>query len=578
MAPVTNGTAATAAAASAPVNGNGNGNDNVNGTAPPYRDIDDDYDDDDTETTPLIQAVPVVIPETDGVTAGRDGQKVNGKSSYGTTTQEEEDGPPPPQPQSQSRRGVDQDDDKPLPMFQIALLCYARVIEPIAFFSIFPYINQMIMDNSDLPETDVGFYSGLIESLFSLTQMCVMMFWGRAADRVGRKPILVSSLLGASFAIALFGFARSLWQMILFRCLAGAFAGTVVTIRTMITEHSTQRTQARSFAWFAFSGNIGGIFLGPLIGGALADPVGQYPSVFKGIVVFEEYPYALASLVVGCIGLTAVLSSALFLEETLPSKVKARQLQEAGHETDETANGAVAAPPSSTAGKETYWELLKAPGVVPVLILYSHIMLLAFAYTAVVPVFWFTSVKYGGLGFSKMQISLFLALGGIAQSLWLILVFPPFQNRAGTNGVLRICAAAYPLSFVLIPILNLILRIGTDEARTAFWVVGPFVIIMTSGLAMSFTAVQLALNDVSPSHQSLGTLNALALTCMSGLRAFTPALFTSIFAFGVRNQILAGHLIWAILVALAGLLSAVTPYLPEVSERPPMERQRDDEE
>ena len=29
---------------------------------------------------------------------------------------------------------------------------------------------------------DVGFYSGLIESLFSATQMCVMILWGKVCD------------------------------------------------------------------------------------------------------------------------------------------------------------------------------------------------------------------------------------------------------------------------------------------------------------------------------------------------------------------------------------------------------------
>lgn len=55
-------------------------------------------------------------------------------------------------------------DDKPLPRTQIFLLCYARVVEPIAFFSIFPFINKMIWETGGLDEADVGFYSGLIVS------------------------------------------------------------------------------------------------------------------------------------------------------------------------------------------------------------------------------------------------------------------------------------------------------------------------------------------------------------------------------------------------------------------------------
>lgn len=58
----------------------------------------------------------------------------------------------------------DEDDDKPLPVGQIMLLCYARLVEPIAFFSIFPFIQQMILEVGGVEEEDVGFYSGLIVS------------------------------------------------------------------------------------------------------------------------------------------------------------------------------------------------------------------------------------------------------------------------------------------------------------------------------------------------------------------------------------------------------------------------------
>lgn len=37
------------------------------------------------------------------------------------------------------------------------------------------------------------------------------------------------------------------------------------TVRTMLSENSTFKTQARAFSLFAFAGNVG-IFLGPVIG------------------------------------------------------------------------------------------------------------------------------------------------------------------------------------------------------------------------------------------------------------------------------------------------------------------------
>lgn len=79
-------------------------------------------------------------------------------------------------------------------------------------------------------------------------------------------------------------------------------------------------------------------------------------------------------------------------------------------------------------------------------------------------------------------------------------------------------------------------------------------------------AVQLALNDISPSQQSLGTLNGIALTLTAAIRTVGPATFTSLFAVGARSQFLNGYLVWAVLI-LVGLLGSVcVRYFPEKAE------------
>ncbi|KAJ6096263.1 hypothetical protein N7486_007009 [Penicillium sp. IBT 16267x] len=444
------------------------------------------------------------------------------------------------------------EEEKPLPVTQILLLCYARAIEPLAFFSIFPYISQMVQDNGHVLDSDIGFYSGLIESLFSLTQAIVMIYWGRLADRIGRKPVLVFSLIGVTVATGLFGLAKSIPQMILFRCIAGVFAGTIVTIRTMIAEHSTPTTQARAFSWFAFSGNLG-ILLGPLLGGALANPADLYPVIFGGIRFFEDYPYALSSWVVALVGATAALSSALFVDETLKKEPAA---------ADRDGEDATSEAPTQS-GDLSAWQLLKAPGVGTVIFIYGHIMTLAFAYTAIIPTFWFTRVDLGGFGFTALQISLLMGLNGAAQAAWLLLVFPPLQKKIGSNGVIRLCAAAYPCFLLTMPVGNMLLRTGTDAAIKTFWVFIPVALAFGCGVSMSFTAIQLALNDVSPSPRVLGTLNALALTGSSALRAFCPALFNTLYALGARTQLAGGYAIWIFLALLASGLSLGARCLPE---------------
>ncbi|SPJ73372.1 uncharacterized protein FTOL_03102 [Fusarium torulosum] len=129
------------------------------------------------------------------------------------------------------------------PKLQILLLCYACFMEPLAFYSIFPYIAQMTQRNGNLTEFDIGFYSGLFESLFSAVQAVYLIFWSSMADRYGGKTILIFNLLETSAGTLLFGFATSLWQMAPFRSLSGAVAGATVIVRTMIGERCTSETR-----------------------------------------------------------------------------------------------------------------------------------------------------------------------------------------------------------------------------------------------------------------------------------------------------------------------------------------------
>lgn len=439
-------------------------------------------------------------------------------------------------------------DSKPLPRMQMFLLCYARLMEPIAFFSIVPYIAAMVQRNGHLPKSDVGFYSGLIESLFSITQTIVLIYWGRLADRVGRRPVLIWSLAGMCIGPALFGLATSLWQMILFRCVAGVFSGSTLIIRTMIFDHSTPQTQAKAFSWFAFAGNIG-LLLGPIIGGVLADPAEQYPSLFGGWPFLVKYPYAAPGFAISFIAATGVITSLLFLEETLDK---------------DSAGGK--AHNSSKSETLTIRQLLRMPGIPTVLLVNASVMVMAFAFTAILPVVLYIPVELGGLGLSAFQIAIYMAVQGASQAIWLVAVFPPLHRRLGTKRLLMACAVAYPFFFLAYIVLNALLRAGTPAAMAWAWIVGPTAAVIGPGVAMAFTGVQLALNDASPDPHVMGTLNGVALTIASALRSFTPALATVLYAVGVRDQILWGNLAWVVLIPTSMLMWIVIPRLPDSNE------------
>lgn len=200
------------------------------------------------ENTPLLLAPGSVPDERTNGHAPESNAKDNGSITIPSTT----DSPTPAA-------------EVTIPLRQVLLLCFCALADPVAYFAIFPFINEMLHLIGAVPETDVGFWAGMIESLFSLVQMVLMIFYGRAADRLGRKPVLVFSLAGVGISTALFGLSQKLWVMIVLRCVGGMFGGSVVTVRTMLGELTTKETQGRVFSWYMFTRNMG-ILVGPLIG------------------------------------------------------------------------------------------------------------------------------------------------------------------------------------------------------------------------------------------------------------------------------------------------------------------------
>ena len=65
----------------------------------------------------------------------------------------------------------------PLPWRVLSTLLLLKAVQPLAFEIIFPFVNQMILEIGvvDDPE-QVGFYSGLIESIFSCMSFIAGMF------------------------------------------------------------------------------------------------------------------------------------------------------------------------------------------------------------------------------------------------------------------------------------------------------------------------------------------------------------------------------------------------------------------
>ena len=74
-------------------------------------------------------------------------------------------------------------------------------------------------------EVDEGTLLGLVVSSFTVAQLLSAPFWGRFSDRFGRRPVMLVALTASAAAYLLFGFAETLWLLLLSRVVQGAGGG-----------------------------------------------------------------------------------------------------------------------------------------------------------------------------------------------------------------------------------------------------------------------------------------------------------------------------------------------------------------
>ncbi|ORY24489.1 MFS general substrate transporter [Naematelia encephala] len=444
-------------------------------------------------------------------------------AGYGAT----DPGPsvPPPKPEP-----------TPLPMGQILLLSLTRVSEPISFSVLLPFVNQMVLSTGEVTVEEVGYAAGWLETCFSLTQIVFLMLWSRAADAWGRKPVLLCALAGAMISCTLFGFAKHMWQMYAIRVLGGVFGANAAVIRTLFAENCDRTNMATAFAYFSFAASVGGL-VGPTIGGALANPVERFPRLFGQSKLFSEHPFVLPCMVVSAYVGGTILLCLLYLREP--------------HHRENSKGGS--SKPSTMSIRES----LKPP-MPRMLVIYAVTVTASFCQGALVPLHLFTPINLGGLNETPSQIALVSAISALFSAIWMLLLMPKLDRRLGTKRLFIYCSAATPVMMVLPVIANAFARTG--HFGMSYFALFLFICI-GSGAGMTFTSVQVLLNSTAPAG-GISTVNGVAQMIAGATKSVGPGIISSIYAFGVSNQILAGYLAWVVMTVIGVILLAASFRVP----------------
>ncbi|MEY2609989.1 MAG: hypothetical protein RLZZ128_638, partial [Actinomycetota bacterium] len=111
-----------------------------------------------------------------------------------------------------------------------------------------------------------GLQVGLLFASFSLAQLVFAPLLGRLSDRIGRKPVILISLLGTAVGSFVTGAAGALWVLFLGRILDGASGASVAVAQGAVTDVASPQERPRLLGLLGAAFGVGFV-VGPALGG-----------------------------------------------------------------------------------------------------------------------------------------------------------------------------------------------------------------------------------------------------------------------------------------------------------------------
>ncbi len=148
-----------------------------------------------------------------------------------------------------------------------------------------------------LPDVVSHFHLNLMLAVYSLVGFIVSPLWGRLSDRIGRRPVLMTGILGFSLSFFVFAIGLdSLFLMYLSRVLGGLFSGAVTACAVAyVADITSHDDRTKGMGLVGMSIGLGFIF-GPAVGGLLSVYGNDVPFYMSSVLAFLTFLFVAASL------------------------------------------------------------------------------------------------------------------------------------------------------------------------------------------------------------------------------------------------------------------------------------------